>query len=58
MRAWLVCPHCETKELIQQQTTFGVCPECGGGPRYAKDDAGNNVFVWTRFEDITKWDES
>lgn len=58
MRAWLVCPHCGTKELIQDQTVFGACPECKGGPRYAKDDDGNDVLVWSGFEDITKWDES
>lgn len=57
MRCWLRCPHCGAKELVQPETTFGACPECGGGPRFAEDDIGSPMLVWSDLDDVTSWDE-
>ncbi len=47
MRCWLCCPHCKTRELVQNETEFGPCPECGGGPRFAEGDNGEPMLVWS-----------
>lgn len=54
-RCWLVCPHCHAKELVQAETEFGACPNCGGGPRHAEDDNGTPMFVWSTQNDPTSW---
>lgn len=58
MRCWLRCPHCGTRELVQSTTEFGRCPECKGGPRFAENDEGQPVFVWSAGHDLTIWDVS
>lgn len=56
MRCWLRCAHCETKELVQDGTTFGPCPHCGGGPRFAENDAGAPMYVFSiAGHDLTDW---
>jgi hypothetical protein len=32
-----------------------VCPECGCGPRYAKGDNGEDMFVISTTDDFTSW---
>lgn len=54
---WLACRHCGAKELVKQQTVFGPCPVCGGGPRYAEGDKGEPMFVFTNVQDPTSWDD-
>ena len=57
MRCWLVCLQCGTKELLTKLTKFdGGCLHCGGGPRVAKGDHGEDMIVWSAVNDPTNWE--
>lgn len=55
MQCWLVCKTCDARELVQDQTDFGPCPHCGGGPRFAKGDKDQDMFVVVGEHDFTEW---
>jgi len=55
---WLVCKKCGAKEFVQQETTFGPCPVCGGSPRYAENDHGQPMFVFSGPFDFEDWGET
>lgn len=59
MQCWLRCGQCGTKELLLASTKFdGGCLHCGGGPRFAEDDEGKPMIVWSGTDDLTKWDDN
>lgn len=57
MNCWLRCKCCGTRELVQQETVFGPCPQCGGGPRFAEDDNGTPMYVISSPSFVDSWDD-
>lgn len=54
MTCWLVCKKCGVKEWVQDRTKFVHCPTCKE-PRYAEDDEGRPMVVWSVPQDHDKW---
>ena len=55
-RCWLRCAHCGAREWVNKWTEFGPCPHCEKGPRFAENDDGKPMIVWTGLQDATNWD--
>lgn len=53
-KGWLVCKTCGIKEAILEQTRFVACTECGAA-RFAEDDAGRALVVWSVPQNPEKW---
>ena len=55
MRTWLVCKRCGTKEWLQPHTELVGCPDCSA-PRFAENDGGDPMFIFSELDDLTSWD--
>lgn len=52
---YLVCKCCGRKELITNDTVFRDCSLCKA-PRYAEDEKGNALIVFTKIDNPLSWD--
>lgn len=55
MTTWLVCKRCEVQEAILPTTPIVGCTWCGA-PRYAVNDDGEPMIIWSKINDFEKWD--
>jgi predicted nucleic-acid-binding Zn-ribbon protein len=54
MATWLVCKECGVKEWLQPHTPLTHCPKCRA-PRFAEDDAGQPMVLWSAPLDPNVW---
>lgn len=54
MVTWLVCKTCGEKEWLQSHTPIVHCKKCGA-PRYAENDEGQPMILWSHPVDPAKW---
>ncbi len=57
MTTFLVCKRCEVQEAILPTTPIVGCVWCGA-PRYAVNDDGQPMILWSAGSDVTDWSES
>jgi hypothetical protein len=55
MTSWLVCKRCRVEEAILPTTPIVGCPTCGD-PRYAVNDEGQPLLIWSKIHDFDSWD--
>lgn len=55
MPVWIVCRKCGDKEWVQSHTPFVHCQKCQA-PRFAEDDSGRPLIVWSEYQDPDKWE--
>lgn len=54
MTTWLVCKRCDVKEALLATTPVVGCQSCGA-PRYAVNDDGDPMLVYSKIEDWDNW---
>jgi len=57
MTTWLVCKRCEIQEAILPTTPIVGCTSCGAA-RYAVNDEGQPMFLWSKIDDFDKWESA
>ena len=55
MTTWLVCKRCKIEEPITPTTPIVGCQRCGD-PRYAVNDDGQPMFLYSKIDEFDKWD--
>lgn len=56
MTTWLLCKSCKTKEAILPTTPIVGCGRCGE-PRYAVNDDGRPMILWSKVADFDAHEE-
>lgn len=56
MATWLVCKRCRIEEPILADTPIVGCNRCGE-PRYAVNDNGQPMLLWSKIHDFDSWEE-
>jgi len=56
MTTWLHCKRCDVKEAIQPHTPIVGCHACGE-PRYAVDDDGKPMWLFSKVHDFENWED-
>lgn len=56
MTTWLVCKHCKTEEPILAETPIVGCNVCGAA-RYAINDDGQPMLLFSKIHDFNSWEE-
>lgn len=57
MPTFLVCRKCQTKEWLQARTPIVHCPTCLSA-RYAEDEAGKPMILWSELCDPCSWGDA
>lgn len=57
MTTWLACKRCGTKEAILPTTPIVGCQTCGAA-RYAVNDDGQPMLLWSKIDEFDKWEEN
>jgi hypothetical protein len=55
MTTWLVCKRCKSEEPILPSTPIVGCNVCGE-PRYAVNDDGYPMVLWSKVADFDRWE--
>jgi hypothetical protein len=57
MTTWLVCKRCKIQEAILPTTPIIGCQTCGAA-RYAVNDDGQPMVIFSKIHDFDSWDDN